>query len=66
MLKAYLIAQLAVSAIIILFGVFNCIRSLLADQLFCSIMFAVMAYIAGYRLMFKTVVQELKENKKRV
>ena len=63
--KIYLIAQVAFSVLVILFGVSYGIRCLVANQIFCALGFGMIGYVSGYRLLFKASMAELREYKQR-
>lgn len=60
-LKPLLIAQIVLSLIVIIFGASYAIRAFVNGQIFCAALFALLAYLAGYRLLLKTSVAEFKE-----
>lgn len=60
--KIFYVWQVAFSVIIILFGTGYCLRCLFSGQLFGAVCFAFVAYVAGYRLLFRASVKELRES----
>ena len=46
---------------VILFGVAYGLRCLFAGQIFCTVCFALIAYVSGYRLLLRASLQELRE-----
>lgn len=64
--KTYLIAQVAFSILVTLFGASSGIRCLVANQIFCGIIcFVVIGYVCGYQLLFKASMAELRKHNKR-
>lgn len=64
--KLCLLGQVLLSILITLFGVFNCIRCLMAGQIFCTVCFAIIGYVSGYHFLFRASLDELrKHNTKR-
>lgn len=59
--KIYLVGQVVFAVAVILFGVAYCLRCLFAGQIFCTVCFALIAYVSGYRLLLRASLQELCE-----
>ena len=59
--KIYLVSQIAFAILVILFGATYSLRCLFAGQIFCTVCFALMAYVCGYRLTLRTSIKELRD-----
>lgn len=55
-----LLAQVIVATAIVLCGAAYAIRCLLNGQPLCALCFALAGYVAGYRLLFRTSLDELR------
>lgn len=58
--KAFLIGQVIASLAVIVGGIAYSLRCLCDNQTSCAVCFAAIAYVSGYRLLYKASVRELR------
>lgn len=59
-----IIAQMAMAIIIMMFGAALCVRLVNNGQVICSMLFALLAYVCGYRLLLRASLDEWRKRKK--
>lgn len=57
----FYLGQVIIAVGVIAFGVGYGLRRLFAGQIFCTVCFALMAYVSGYRLLFKASIKEYRQ-----
>lgn len=60
--KIFFIGQLIFSVIVIVAGAVYCLRCMLEDNPFCAVCFAIISYVSGYLMLFRSSVQELQKH----
>lgn len=60
-----IIAQVAMAIAIMTLGAVQCFRLMCNSQMVCAMMFAILAYACGYRLLLRASLDEWRKRKKR-
>lgn len=63
--KSYFVGQVLLAAYLIIAGVLGCVRHLVAGHLLTAMLFALLAYLCGYRFLMRASLADLRDFRRR-